>query len=1295
MRTLVSLCLLLLPSLAHAEEHPVWDPGLEQAATGSLGRGTPPESVEALRALIGDYLTLSDAQLRARISTTRGGASGDDDRYERAQATYNLALLHHLTGDADAARRSRVLLERYAEVFDGWSYEVCPTFCGVWTNWYHNDFDVSMQLALAFDLLAPAGALGGAEETIRELLVRIVQRDLEYRLYTFNWAFYRPLGLMIFGRVLDDPELTHLGYWFYEKHLHEYYSHDGFPSEGAYSYHEQQTPRFTEARQAYYFDGYSDPPGYTHEPFDRRWDPPRIDDFDVAARWGRITERMMWTLRHTTFPDGEFPVLNDTRHYGRAFGEPPEASVLLGGVGHAILAGGAGEAQTQARLDFSHTVGHRHRDALHLIYYGDGVETVGGTAYRNPDQAWNTSTLSHNLVAIDGEEQEGSYFVDWTMSPYVPGVGRSELVRQRWNPDSNNVHNDVLLWEPSFGGFDDVQVTEVDGLDAYRDQADRYRRMLVLVRVEGDDYYLADFFRVRGGTQYDWLLHGGHDANTLSLPLSTSSASGSLGRIQLRSSATTGDAWEASFVHGGTTGRVMMAGAPDTTVFTGVAPRYEHGGDQDHLVVRRTAAADEEVVFAATHETFTDSPRVMAVEGLTFSPPGSAVGLRITLADGAVDYIAQSLEDGPDAPLYAADGVELSFSGRFAHVRVGADGGLETMYLVGGSALSFEGESLTAPDGDYSHRGGVTEVERRESGAAEDAFVVDAPLPGDPARWVGKSIHVTTGDGWTWAYRIERVEGDRVITSDEPGFELDADGVDRQYFPIQEYLGLDRVPGPVTFFVPGSALREASGEVRTTRDPAPILPDGGVAGDGGPTTMPGDGGADAGGSDTVTSGCSCRASGGSGRGPWALVALAFLFLLRRRRLSRLTPILIAALAVGCSDPEPAEDAGAEDAGAEDAMAPVDAFVPGEDAGVDDAPVRREADGSFTIRREDGETFSLCGCSDDPVPLSLGPALYAVVGREAQLFFDNITSKDASAYTWTTLGPAEATTDAARWAWTPSAAGEQPLFVVAWDEGDVPVAVAQSSVTVSPADAGAGTAPTILFLGDSTTNAGVYVRELHARFADDPMDGRSVGTRGTAPDLHEGRSGWRIHDYATDSRGPGANPFFNDGGFDFQHYLDTTRIDAPDFFFVHLGINDVFTVSDAALEDRLAEMFDELDAILGDVQRASPETRLAIGLTIVPCATESGFRESYPDNPEYTRERYKPRIVEWARRVIAHYEGTGVALVPLNAGIDSQLGFPNEPDGAGGLRHTNAVHPNTLGYAQMAESIYAWLKSTAP
>ena len=803
---------------AAAESHPIWQPGLGQAVVGSFGRGMPPKDVAALVKLVSPYLPLTDGALAREIGSLPGGAADEEGIRESAAAVYNLALLFSLTRNRDYGRRAAVLLRAYADMFPLWRYEVCRAKCGIWTGWYHADFDVSRNLALAFDLLAPAGVFAElgtkVESRVRELLVQIVRADLEFPLYTMNWAFFRPLGLVIYGRVLDDPELVHLGYWFLSKLIHESYTQDGFLAEGTYSYHSQMTEPLLSPIQAFYLDGYSDPKGYSHLPFERRWDPARIEDFSLQRIHGAALERMAYSLRETALPNGEWPILNETKHYGQVRARPAEGSFLFSGLGHAVLVGGSGGGRAQARLDFSPSLSHQHQDALNLIFFDKGNEVVGGTAYRFPDREWNRSTLSQNLVVVDRAMQKGEYFVDWTMSPYVPGdPERRPVTRQLWNADKENLHNDVRLWVPGNEIFDAVQVVEVDATDAYRHVADRYLRGLVMVEVGAEDHYLVDVFRVRGGAEYHWLLHGGHARNELTTTLSMAPSLERLGRIALTREITTSEPWTARFAYpDGTYGSVSMIGVPGTTVAMGDGPRYEFGGTQPHLVVRRAAERTNEEVFFAVHEAYRDSPEITSIESLEFeSGDRSTVGLRIALRNGAVDYVVHALESRPHTTMDPHSKRVINTNGRVTHIRTRGEA-VEWMFLVEGARIRFGAQELVASSAPGVLKGAVTRVERREAGAERDAFVVDRDFP-DSKSLVGRSLHVTWGNGWVWVYRIEEIVGNRIAVSGEPGFDYAGDTVDMQYFPVQEYLGQAGFPGPVGFHIPN-----------VSSSTAPILP---------------------------------------------------------------------------------------------------------------------------------------------------------------------------------------------------------------------------------------------------------------------------------------------------------------------------------------------------------------------------------------------------------------------------------------------------------------------------------------
>ena len=63
---------------------------------------------------------------------------------------------------------------------------------------------------------------------------------------------------------------------------------------------------------------------------------------------------------------------------------------------------------------------------------------------------------------------------------------------------------------------------EASGAGVYPGLAEEYRRLVMLVNAGGEDHYVVDLFRVRGGDQRDWVMHGSADGDMqteVSVPL--------------------------------------------------------------------------------------------------------------------------------------------------------------------------------------------------------------------------------------------------------------------------------------------------------------------------------------------------------------------------------------------------------------------------------------------------------------------------------------------------------------------------------------------------------------------------------------------------------------------------------------------------------------------------------------------------------------------------------------------------------------------------------------------------------
>ena len=107
----------------------------------------------------------------------------------------------------------------------------------------------------------------------------------------------------------------------------------------------------------------------------------------------------------------------------------------------------------------------------------------------------------------------------------------------------------------------------------------------------------------------------------------------------------------------------------------------------------------------------------------------------------------------------------------------------------------------------------------------------------------------------------------------------------------------------------------------------------------------------------------------------------------------------------------------------------------------------------------------------------------------------------------------------RWTWTPTAAQTTgTLTVSVYDKTlETLLVSATTNQRAAGSTAGSGTTKTINVIGDRLINAAVITQTVIDIASTDVMGVTMIGTRGTAPNKHEGRGGWKISDYATVGR----------------------------------------------------------------------------------------------------------------------------------------------------------------------------------
>lgn len=725
-------------------------------------------------------------------------------RYERkswaARFVLQLADAWVATGDEKYADAGAELLYDISQKYAGWCFvnddvskpdgpvpDAEPPYMywgGIWSRWFYAD--APMTVADAYDRLYDSGAFERLGQRKGLDVQAAIENDMlhasieflrSYKEYYSNMSPHIYESLIVYGRILNEPDYVHDGVQRAVDLLRNQFFFDGIWMEGTISYHHQTTGLLQRVFNV--AKGYSDPAGYTWPQSGQRF-----DDLDMQ-RDLPFVGKAIDSVRALTFPNGRIVAVHDAWATSSSKTTETNSPVLLSGMRHARLARGEDSTAMQAHLHFSGGHGHQHADNLGLILWAKGRELLSDIGYTHTAwRTWSTRTPAHNTVTINQASQS------------TRGVG-----------------GNVTLYAPI---SDDLQVVEAQSLVAYPDVATEYRRRVAVIGVSTADAYVLDIFRVAGGTRHDWALHGSADyPQTVTLSLPTEPMAGNLigpdAEFEYPQSeskpgkfppgidpayafpkdveaAQTEEAWSATFEFAEGPAphvKVDVLGQPGVQVCTMMSPSIRNAKENDadlpkhfmpSVMVRRVSEADPlSSTFVAVHQPYTDTPFIRSVTPLLPAPDAAGpVGLRVE-HDGGVDYIVCSPAAGGQTVSLSVDGQSFEFTGRFGLVRL--VGGVPVKAcLIGGTRLSYAGIALEAPSAGFSAP--IAEV-LRDDAADTHAFVIEGDVPAHGAM-AGAWAVVTHGDGTTNAYEIAGVaeQDGRVILrlAEDPGFALDAEG---------------------------------------------------------------------------------------------------------------------------------------------------------------------------------------------------------------------------------------------------------------------------------------------------------------------------------------------------------------------------------------------------------------------------------------------------------------------------------------------------------------------------------------
>ena len=334
----------------------------------------------------------------------------------------------------------------------------------------------------------------------------------------------------------------------------------------------------------------------------------------------------------------------------------------------------------------------------------------------------------------------------------------------------------------------------------------------------------------------------------------------------------------------------------------------------------------------------------------------------------------------------------------------------------------------------------------------------------------------------------------------------------------------------------------------------------------------------------------------------------------------------------------------------------------------------------------------------PIPDLLLTPIYAVVGREANVYFSGLSMLDPLRVDWdVTYSGNGAQHQNDRFTVTPDVAGTFSLTISALDPiSSVVLATATTSVYVAAAATAA--TPTLLAIGDSTTAGGEVTAELVVLdTADANMALTLIGTKGTNPNKYEATSGWSTTTFTTTG-----SPFYISSVIDVAGYLTNNSLATPTHVVINLGINDVFSATtDAGARLSAQTAAANLAKLIASINIASATTKIGIALTTAPSDNQDAFGNTSNYATGQTQRRYKRNWAIMCRVLIDAFDGKTANLLwllPYNVTNDTARNMLTATAASNGrnattiTRQNNGVHPAGSGYLQIADILYAWLKN---
>lgn len=317
-----------------------------------------------------------------------------------------------------------------------------------------------------------------------------------------------------------------------------------------------------------------------------------------------------------------------------------------------------------------------------------------------------------------------------------------------------------------------------------------------------------------------------------------------------------------------------------------------------------------------------------------------------------------------------------------------------------------------------------------------------------------------------------------------------------------------------------------------------------------------------------------------------------------------------------------------------------------------------------------EKFISGGTNDRRIYFSLPESINVKVGSEFRAYFRNILYP-TNGNLWVSSNNSLTTRYYDDYlAITPTVEGSHALDWKLYDANSN--LLNSGTLTIIASVKTASNTTSALILGDSFVNAGVMGQKVIDLYAADEATLNLLGTRGTAPNLHEGRGGWRAANYCTTASSEtfGVNPFYNDG-FDFAYYMTNQGYSGVQIVVINLGVNDVFAYKDTTYngETDLNYFGQIVDSILS----YDGAIKVIINLPTTPSSDGTSFTDTY--GTSQIQWLYNRNIIRFAADLRDYFaDKQNVVISASNCVLDTKTQIQN-------------VHPTNEGYQALGQRLY--------